>query len=541
MPLAEFLLVYSSSSTPDQPNLVIPLTGIIDFKTGHRFNPKKYYAFIRPAPYPGGYDIKVPWELSRCQHFPWLGQAYWFTEDEKYGREFVTQIEGWIESNPWPWGVNWTCTMDVAIRVVNWLWGYQFFKYSPNLNDVFIINFFKSLLQHGRHIWRNLENQGEVTTNHYLSNLVGLVYLGILCPEFKEAEEWRTFGLQELETEMFKQVHPDGVDFEGSTAYHRLLTEMFLSATVLAQANGHTFSQPFLNRLELMVEFVMYLTKPDGTCPLIGDNDNGRLHRLKVWDPPEREWVDYRYLLAIGAVLFDREDFAHSAGDQWEEAFWLLGERAIQYKQKFDLKKPKTLKLPSKHFDDSGFFILRGSNTYLIVNAGPINHNGNRGHFHNDTLSFELFAGGCSWIIDLGLYVYTANYHERNKYRSTAYHNVIMAKGVEQRKINQKKLFYLPDTSQSFVESWKVRSDENELIIRLKTEGYSVTRRFLLKCELNSLLIEDEIETHNDIENEILSFLNIAPNIQIVANDRHSEIKLINKNNHTKFDHLMAI
>ena len=31
-----------------------------DFKTGHRWNPQTYYKRIRPAPYPGGYDIKVP-------------------------------------------------------------------------------------------------------------------------------------------------------------------------------------------------------------------------------------------------------------------------------------------------------------------------------------------------------------------------------------------------------------------------------------------------------------------------------------------------
>ena len=32
-------------------------------------------------------DIKIPWELSRCQHFITLGQAYWLTQDEKYSYE----------------------------------------------------------------------------------------------------------------------------------------------------------------------------------------------------------------------------------------------------------------------------------------------------------------------------------------------------------------------------------------------------------------------------------------------------------------------
>lgn len=301
----------------------------VDFKTGRRWDPRTYYKRIHPASYPGGYDIKVPWELSRCQHFAWLGQAHWFTGDEKYAQEFVAQVLDWIEQNPPQFGVNWACTMDVAIRAVNWLWGYYFFKDSTSLTDEFRLVFFKNLLAHGRHIINNLEWSETLTSNHYLSNIVGLVYLGILLPEFKEAERWREFGLQELEKEMFKQVYPDGVDFEASVSYHRLVAELLISAVLLARHNGHTFSRPFMERLEKMLEFTMYVTKPDGTVPLIGDNDNGRLHRLKVWGEPEREWVDHRYLLAIGAVLFERDEFAQAAGDQWEEAMWVFDSNVI--------------------------------------------------------------------------------------------------------------------------------------------------------------------------------------------------------------------
>ena len=37
-------------------------------------------------------NVKVPWELSRCQHFTALGQAYWLTGDERYAREFVDGV-----------------------------------------------------------------------------------------------------------------------------------------------------------------------------------------------------------------------------------------------------------------------------------------------------------------------------------------------------------------------------------------------------------------------------------------------------------------
>ena len=152
--------------------------------------------------------------------------------------------------------------------------------------------------------------RAERNSNHYLSDIVGLVYLGLVFSEFKEAKKWREFGIKELVKEMKKQVYPDGVDYEGSVSYHRLVTELFLSATLLCLKNGITFPGWYMERLEKMIEFVMYYTKPNGSSPQIGDNDDGRLHILSNYG----SWnsLDHRYLLAIGAVLFDRSDFASS-------------------------------------------------------------------------------------------------------------------------------------------------------------------------------------------------------------------------------------
>ncbi len=467
----------------------------LDFKTGYRFNPRQYYATVRSASYPGGYDIKVPWELSRFQHLAWLGQAYWFSNDEKYAEEFVAQVSDWIEQNPPQFGVNWTCTMDVAIRAVNWLWGYYFFKDARALTNAFVLTFFKSLLAHGRHIFRNLENQADFTGNHYLADIVGLIYLGILCPEFKEARRWREFGLRELEREMFKQVYPDGVDFEASTSYHRLVTEMFLSATILARLNGHQFSASFMECLEKMIEFVMHLTRPDGTVPLIGDNDNGRIHRLKVWSTPEREWNDFRYLLAIGAVVFQREDFAHAAGDQWEEALWLLGQPALAMRQAIH-ECPIPLQFASKAFPDSGLYIMRHNDQHLAISVNDTGQSGRGGHNHNDKLSFEWYAYGRVWLVDPGTYIYTADYAQRNRFRSTAFHNTVTVDGQEQLPLNPRELFLLPQTCKVRVLRWQDEPDA--ICFEAEHDGYTrlsspvVHRRLIRFDKRNATLrIED--------------------------------------------------
>lgn len=421
-----------------------------DFKSGERWQPQVLYTdtvIIKG----NGSDIKVPWELSRFQHLPTLGKAYWLTGDEKYAREFVDEIGDWIESNPPQYGVNWTCSMEVAIRAINWLWGFYFFKDSPEISDEFLVKFLRSLLIHGKHIRANLERGWRgVNSNHYLSNIVGLVYLGILFPEFKEAKEWRDFGVKELVKEMGKEVYPDGVDYEGSISYHRLVTELFLSATLLCLRNGITFPEWYMQRLEKMIEFVMYYTKPDGTAPQIGDNDDGRLHILTSYGNWNR--LDHRYLLSIGAALFNRPDFKQAAGEFHQDTFWLLEEEGVR---KFNQLPNQKAALSSKVASNGGFYIMRKDNLYLMTDCVPAAPKTPSGHKHNSRLSFELFAYDKSFIIDPGAYIYTANKEMRNLFRSTKYHNTVVIDGEEQNRFDEDELFRMECDALVRVNKWE--------------------------------------------------------------------------------------
>ena len=490
----------------------------VDFKSGYHFDPHMYYYDINPAQFPGGYEIKTPWELSRCQHFVWLGQAYWLTGDEKYVLEFTAQLEDWIYKNPPRLGVNWNCTMDVAIRVVNWIMGYAYFCDSPLLSKDFLIKFFKSLLVHGRHIRLNLEGSETFTNNHYLSNIVGLVYLGFLFPEFSEANQWLTFGLSEMEREMFKQVYADGVDFEASTSYHRMALEMFLSVTLLADLQGIMFSHNYMVRLEKMLEFTLAITKPDGTVSLVGDNDNGRLHRLKVWEEPDREWIDHRYLLAIGAVLFKRLDLAIAAQDQWEEAFWLWGNRVSELHKRANSINP--MYQSSCAFSDAGIYVMRHEDIFVLVDAGKNGQNGIGGHAHNDILSFELFAYGQSWLIDTGTFVYTSDYELRHRFRSTAYHNTVMIDGKEQISCSSRYAFRMLQEINVKVIDWY--EDGKEVILEAEHDGYKRLpgggfihrRKFILNKKEKRLKVQDFI-TGTPVMPYIVSNLHFPPGIWV--------------------------
>ncbi len=420
-----------------------------DFKTGYRWNPKKFYKEIE-IPY-GKADIKVPWELSRFQHAAVLGQAYWLTGDEKYTEEFVRQVEDWIDRNPPKFGVNWACTMDVAIRVANWILGFYFFKDSKTLTGDFLVKFLKSLLIHGRHIMANLENKG-ITNNHYLADLVGLIYLGIAFPEFAEARRWRELGVRELALEMDKQVYDDGMDFEASTCYHRLALELFFYPTVLCKLNGIELPEDFTEKLKKMFDFVLYVLKPNGRMPQIGDNDNGRLHVLG-----KRDVLDMTYLLTFATIWFDDsrcniEEFGFAP-----EALWVFGPKACRRWRELPARSVEELE--SRAFRDGGIYVMRHKKDYMVISCGPNGQGGIGGHAHNDKLSFELCVGGEDIIVDPGTYVYTADPAWRNRFRSTAYHNTVAVDGKEQNGFCEAELFDMECDVVMKVNRWEISKE----------------------------------------------------------------------------------
>src|SRR5690349_5067090 len=185
-----------------------------------------------------GSDVRVLWELNRLGDLLTLASAYASTPDERYSAEFFRQLQSWAEQNPYAHGPNWTCAMEVALRAMNLLAAFEVFRLSSQLGADFLKFFLQLLQQHGNYIRRNLEFSYLATSNHYLSDVVGLLWLGLLLPELRNAREWREFGLRQMLLEMDKQVLADGADFEASTGYHRFVTELFLYSFLLCRANN---------------------------------------------------------------------------------------------------------------------------------------------------------------------------------------------------------------------------------------------------------------------------------------------------------------
>ena len=126
-----------------------PIDWHCDFKSGFRWDGNLVYSQVRKTSdgLPG-VDIKLPWELSRFQHLTILLKAYELSMDEKYIQEVLFQIGDWIYNNRTFHGVNWTCTMDVAIRLANWSYAMSFIQENFHVDSNFLRIYRRSFRNH---------------------------------------------------------------------------------------------------------------------------------------------------------------------------------------------------------------------------------------------------------------------------------------------------------------------------------------------------------------------------------------------------------
>ena len=341
-----------------------PVDWQLDFKSGYRWNETTWHRDV-PYGHLPGVDIKVPRELARMQHLAQLAWAYALSQDgaagfrppETYEREFRNQVLDFIATNPPRFGVNWACTMDVAIRAANWLVARDLFlTHGARFDDGFEGVFSRSIRAHGLHILGNLEWFVDLRSNHYLADIAGLAFIAAYLPRSAETDAWIAFAAQELVVEVEGQFLEDGGNFEGSTSYHRLSAEMatYAAALVLGlpeerwnalrkydhrlinvppglhPAPIRLFPAPgddrpiplsplFFERLERAGEFTIGIASPDLRVPQVGDNDSGRFLKLHPPHGPslEEDVLDHRHLVAALNGIYCREDFRRFSGEGW--------------------------------------------------------------------------------------------------------------------------------------------------------------------------------------------------------------------------------
>ena len=479
-----------------------------DFKTGLSW-PPRYFADInynnpdRPS------DVKVPWELSRLQWLMPAGQAFLLTRDDRYAAGVRDVLEQWMVANSCGGSVNWSCTMEAALRIFSWSWFFHVFHDAPSWRDAgFRFRFLRALYLHVEFTDRHIE-RSDVNGNHYTADAAALVVGGLFFGEGQGPQRWQQEGWCILCEEMPRQVFPDGVDFEASVPYHRLVAELFLWPAMHRTAQGLPVESDYRERLAAMARFSRAYSRPNGSVPLWGDADDARVLPFGCQDIN-----DHRYLPTLIGLYLGDPALCHDAPAAAGEVLWVMGPEGMG---RWLSQMPATL--GSQAFPDGGFYVMRTERDHVFIDGGPLGLAGRGGHGHNDCLAFEAVLDGVPLVTDCGAYLYTASYAERNAFRSTAYHNTPQIDGEEiNRFIRPDYLWNLHYDAIPSILAW--RAEKDHALFMGEHGGYRrlaspvIPRRtILLDFDAHALYIKDEFEGEGI--HDVSIPLHLAPGIEV--------------------------
>jgi uncharacterized heparinase superfamily protein len=480
-----------------------------DFKAGLAW-PRRYMRDISYVDLHDASDVKVPWELSRLQWLIPSGQAYLLSANERYAEGVRALLEDWIDANPAAQSVNWACTMEPALRILTWTWFFRVFHASKAWSDPrFRERFLCMLYLHGDFTQRHFEIS-DVNGNHCTADAAGLVFAGLFFAPGRQAQSWVDQGWSVLSREIGRQTTPDGVDFEGSIAYHRLVLELFLLPVLYRQACGLPVPEAYRERILAMARFAAAYTRPDGSVPLWGDADDGRA--LPLGGQPLN---DHRYLAGLVGAAWEVVDLKQSFAGSRSEIFWLLGPSGAA-----GLPDAPTPASPPRSgaFPEGGYYILRNERDHVFIDCGPVGLAGRGGHGHNDILSFEAVLDGTHIVSDSGAYLYTASFVERNLFRSTPSHNTPQLDGEEVNRLIPELIWTLKDDATPELRAFEKGAGTDRFCgahSGYRRLAFPVTpvRTIVLDHARHALLVRDDFEGHGHHRIEVP--LHLAPSVRV--------------------------
>jgi hypothetical protein len=327
-------------------------------------------------------DARVVWEPSRLQQL--LNLALLAEEEpcrEQAVKLFEEQLLSWWADNPPYSGVHYISAMECGLRLMAVCQATELMKpFLSNKDDVWqtVLGIVES---HAELIVKRLSLFSSAG-NHTIAECAALIYAGVIFPEFKQAEQWRTVGKNFLGQEASRQFLADGGGVEQAFGYHLLVTD--LCHLVVKLLDFYQQEDKELTRLvESGCRFLGELFDPEGNLPHVGDYDGG---------------------YALSPFL------------------------RISY---YSSNKQGLITFP-----ESGYSLIKEMTNGIAVlfDHGPLGMAPNYGHGHSDCLSVLLKHGSEKIFVDVGTYSYTGHPEWRKYFRSAAAHNTVCVDGLDQSK-----------------------------------------------------------------------------------------------------------
>lgn len=441
----------------------------------NKTSPRKFYGHVKYLDVEQVGDSKHVWEPNRFGWALWLGIAWSTTSDPTYLNKFVELTEDWFEQNPYPMGINYCSSLEVAFRNYAWLWSLRFFgdqlaKEHPQLLEKIVQGIWIGC----HHIEQNLSTYFAPNT-HIIGEGFGLFACGAAFPEFAESKHWRETGMSILRDEARKQFHYDGTHRELSSGYHLYSTDFYTHAVLVGRWTGFALPQPLVDVTRRMLVRLADLAQLDLRLPQFNDCDGGRLMSLVP------ESLDAGPTLMAGEYLFD--DLSLVALDQPVRGYPLLTGHVAPHE---DATLRKRAEMPMDRdlhrLYDSGIATYKTwAGDYVALRATPFGYD-ECAHSHDAALGILATLKGIPVFVDSGIGSYTQSLECRNAYRSATGKNTILVDGDG------------PSVPKGWFD-WKRRTDCELVAVRRFRDGFSArgVHAGFSDCNGRHALVEREL------------------------------------------------
>jgi hypothetical protein len=362
-------------------------------------------------------DIKWIWEPGRLGWAYTLGRAYLISRDERYAAAFWHWIEIFLEANPPYQGPHWASAQEVALRLVALTFGWQVFGATGGDHPQRARSLAQAVAVHAQRIPPTLVYARAQNNNHLLSEAAGLYTAGLFLPTHPAAARWRKLGWRWFNQAIQEQVASDGGYGQHSTSYHRLMLQIALWVSFLAEKQGQALPGETRERLAAATGWLLKLLDPESGCvPNLGPNDGAYILPLTVCPHS-----DYRPVLQAAAIAFlGKRPFGE---DSWDEmGIWLGGKQAamiqrpaLDWETRDAEQTPHLLRSP----DGASWAYLRAAR--FIGRPG-----------HADQLHLDLWWRGMNVAQDAGTYSYNVAPPWENSLARSDVHNTVVLNGQDQ-------------------------------------------------------------------------------------------------------------
>src|SRR5262245_45939434 len=154
-------------------------------------------------------DAKVVWEPNRHHQLVVLGRAYRATGAMRFAAAGAEQLDSWLRQCPFGRGMNWRSPLELAVRLINWIYFAELVRDSGALAGPLRARWLDSVYLHVWEITRKY-SRGSSANNHRIGEAAGVLVATSCLPELAGAVGWRAQSRRILCEEIEAQTYADG-------------------------------------------------------------------------------------------------------------------------------------------------------------------------------------------------------------------------------------------------------------------------------------------------------------------------------------------